>query len=92
MRHMPATRHYASDTGPYARRGRSGKVYHGSRKRVRQIKWRDSTPLGFWMFVILMLLLLLVGIPWLIQHPAEEHHRTNGAPLMSRLVATGSGQ
>jgi hypothetical protein len=41
----------------------------GSRKRLHRIKWRQNTSVGFWVFVIFMLVVLFVGIPWLIRHP-----------------------
>jgi uncharacterized iron-regulated membrane protein len=56
------------------RRAGAGSVYRGSRKRVRRLKWQEHTSVEFWIFVILMLIMLFVGIPWLIRHPPETHH------------------
>jgi hypothetical protein len=52
---------------------RAAKVYRGSRKRVRRIKWRGNTSVELWIVVVLMLFVLCVGIPWLIKHPPVEH-------------------
>jgi hypothetical protein len=38
-----------------------GKTYRGSRKRLRRIKWRDHTPAGLWIFLMIILLVLFVG-------------------------------
>jgi hypothetical protein len=49
-------------------------VYRGSRKRLRRIKWHKHTSVEFWIFVVLMLLMLFGGIPWMIRHAPEHHH------------------
>lgn len=68
---MPALHHYGSGIGP---RAGAGKVYRGSRKRARRIKWLENTSVEFWIFVVVMLVMLFVGVPWLIQHPPTDHH------------------
>lgn len=70
-------RYHASASGHEG--GRPGKVYRGSRKRLRRIKWYEHTSVEFWIFVALMLLMLFGGIPWMIRHPPEHHHQTNEA-------------
>jgi hypothetical protein len=45
------------------------KVYRGSRRRLRRLKWRDNITPEFWIFVVLALFLLFVVLPWMIQHP-----------------------
>jgi hypothetical protein len=59
--------------GPHPSHGRPEKTYRGSKRRLKRIRWRDNTPLEFWIFVVLMLLMLFVGIPWLLTHPADHH-------------------
>jgi hypothetical protein len=66
-------RHHG-DSGPHLSGGRGSKTYRGSRKRIRQIKWREHTSIEFWVFVVFMLFLLFVGIPWMIKHPIDHHH------------------
>lgn len=68
---MPAVPHYGSGSGP---RAGASKVYRGSRKRVRRIKWWENTSVEFWVFVVLILVMLFVGVPWLIKHPPDDHH------------------
>ncbi len=67
---MPAVRQYKS--------GRPDKVYRGSRKRVRGITWRDHTSVDVWILLVIVLLTLLVGMPWLIGHPPREDHDAPG--------------
>jgi hypothetical protein len=70
---MPAVRHHVSGEGPHAGRPGVGKVYRGSRKRVRRIKWWENTSVELWIFVVLMLFMLFVGIAWMIGHPPADH-------------------
>jgi hypothetical protein len=62
----------ASTSGPHAARPGGGKIYRGSRKRLKRIKWRENTPIEFWVLVALLLVALFVIIPWMIRHP--HHH------------------
>lgn len=60
-------------TGPHE--GRSAKAFdRGSKKRVERIRLRGNWSIEFWIFVILMLIMLFVAVPWLIKHPIEHHH------------------
>jgi len=72
---MPAMRHHLAGSGPHASRPGAGKVYRGSRKRLRRIGWRENTSVELWIFVVLVLFMLFVGIPWLIRHPPVHHHQ-----------------
>jgi hypothetical protein len=69
---MPAAHHYGSGNGP---RAGAGKVYRGSRKRVRRIKWLENNSVEFWILVVLLLFMLLVGVPWLVKHPPADRHQ-----------------
>jgi hypothetical protein len=71
---MPAGRHHVYGEGPHGARPGAGKLYRGSRKRVRRIKWRENTSVEFWIFVVLIVFMLLVGVPWLIKHPPADHY------------------
>jgi hypothetical protein len=62
----------ASTSGPHAARPGAGKVYRGSRKRLKRVKWRENTPIEFWVLVALLLVALFVIIPWMIRH--THHH------------------
>jgi len=68
---MPVARHDGHPSGP---RSGAGQVYRGSRKRVRRIKWWENTSVELWILVVLMLLMLFVGVPWLVRHPPADHH------------------
>lgn len=76
---MPALRPTLSGSGPHLSRPGAGHVYRGSRKRLRRIKWHEHTSVEFWIFVVLMLLMLFGGIPWMIRHPPEHRHFTSEA-------------
>ena len=69
---MAVTRRYLTG-GPHLFRGSGGKSYRGSRKRLRRIKWYKDTSVAFWLFVVLLVLMVIVGIPWMIHHPPPEH-------------------
>jgi hypothetical protein len=70
-------RHYQSGNGVPSG-VRTGKLYRGSRKRVQRIKVRENTSVELWIFVLLMLFLLFVGLPWLTKHPPADHHHLVG--------------
>jgi hypothetical protein len=65
------------DPGPRSasQQGWCGKIYRGSRRRLRRIKWHEHTPTEFWIFVGPVIVMLIVLILWLTKHPpAEAHH------------------
>jgi type II secretory pathway component PulM len=64
----------AAGGGRHASQDRPGKNYRGSKKRVDRIKWRDNTPRGFWILIVLTLFLLFAGISWLVTHPPDDHY------------------
>jgi hypothetical protein len=74
----PARRHYVDDA-PHLSRPGAGKVFRGSRKRLRRMKWYEHTSVEFWIFVVLTLLMLFGGIPWMIRHPPRQAHQANEA-------------
>ena len=76
---MGSARRLTVGHGPHLSRPGAGKIYRGSRRRLRRIKWRDHTPAEFWLFVVFMLLILIVLIPWLIKHPPPAHHHWTDA-------------
>jgi len=59
--------------GPHTYRPHSELVFRGSRKRVARIKWRGNSSPELWLFLILIVVLLVVVIPWMMNHSAEWH-------------------
>jgi hypothetical protein len=70
---MPSMPRQILGGGPHGGRSHGEKVYRGSRRRVRRIKWSDTTP-EFWIFVVLVIFLFFVIVPWMIRHPPDESH------------------
>jgi hypothetical protein len=67
--------------GPHSRKPGSARIYRGSKKRVARIRMRDNMSVGMWCFVVFMVLLILVGVPWMVTHHADFHRpppNTNG--------------
>jgi hypothetical protein len=46
---------------------RAAKVYRGSRRRVKQLKFRGNGSAELWLFVGWVVFLLLVVLPWMIR-------------------------
>ena len=61
-----------SVSNPRTARTGAGKVYRGSNKRVRRIKWRANTPVGLRILTALLIVALAAMMSWLIRHP--PHH------------------
>ena len=57
---------------------RPSKPFRGSKRRVRKIRMQGNWSLGLWVLVMVVLLALFVGVPWLMRHPppAESPHAT----------------
>jgi hypothetical protein len=60
---MPSARQNPARSGPHLSRPGAAKVYRGSRKRLRGIKWHEHTPVAFWIFVALVIMMLFLLIP-----------------------------
>jgi len=58
---------------PTARTG-AGKVYRGSNRRLRRIKWRDNTPIRLRILVALLIVALAAMMSWLTRHPPQHLH------------------
>ena len=71
---MASARRLIVGHGPHLRRAGAGKIYRGSRRRLRRIKWHEHTPAEFWIFVVLVIVMLIVLIPWLTKHPPPESY------------------
>jgi hypothetical protein len=67
MAHIP---HDLTAAGGRTRRPGAVRVYRGSRKRLRQIKWQDHTPLELCVFTGVVLVILVTAFVWLTRH----HH------------------
>ena len=75
---MTGARQYLSHSGPHLGRPGAGKTYRGSRKRLRRIKWQEHTPVEFWIYLVLLLVVRLLVILSLIKHlPPEHQHGTD---------------
>jgi hypothetical protein len=55
-------------SGPHRNRNRPGLTFRGSRRRLRQLRFRDNWSREMWFLVVVMGLALLVLVPWLIIH------------------------
>jgi hypothetical protein len=55
-----------SGAGPDLGMPGRAKVYRGSRKRLRRIKWYEHTPVEVWILVVLLLVVLCVVISTMI--------------------------
>jgi hypothetical protein len=72
-------------SGSHRFRPNAGKVYRGSRRRLRRIKWRENMSVELWIFVAFVVFLLIFGIPWLVEHPPRHQHQ----PLTHGLETSG---
>jgi hypothetical protein len=72
---MASARRFTVGHGPHLSRAGAGKIYRGSRRRLRRIKWHEDTPTEFWIFVVLVIVMLIVLILWLTKHPPPESHQ-----------------
>jgi hypothetical protein len=75
--------HRCSLNGGPPRRPGAGKVYRGSHRRLRRIKWQDNTSTELWLFVVLILIMVFVGIPWLITHPPLKRSHSSEVPALT---------
>jgi hypothetical protein len=51
-----------------ARHGGTGKWYRGSRPRLRRIRLRGNWSVEFWLLAAWVAFLLLVVVPWMMEH------------------------
>ena len=58
--------------GPHTARAGGGKTYKGSKKHLRQIRFRDTWSVAFWILIVVLLIQLFVVVPWLIRHPPDH--------------------
>ena len=47
---------------------RPPKVFRGSPKRIRAIRWQGNGSPGLWLMLVWVLFLLLVVVPWMVRH------------------------
>jgi hypothetical protein len=64
----------AHATGPQTFRHRAGRVYRGTRKRLRRIRLHENTPPGLWILVVALVLFMIATFVLLIRHPPLHHH------------------
>jgi hypothetical protein len=61
--------------------GGTGRVragYRGSRRKLRRIRLRGNCPAEVWSLLVLVLLSLFVGLPWLMHNPPRHEHGVFG--------------
>ena len=58
--------------GPHTARAGVSRGYRGSRKRLSRISMREHTSPSAWLFLILMLAILSVILPWLIHQALDQ--------------------
>jgi hypothetical protein len=66
-------RYHASSSGPHSAGSHPGRVYRGSPKRVRRIRFRGNWAIEVWVLVAVILFTLFVVVPWLVRHPSSDH-------------------
>jgi hypothetical protein len=64
----------ASTAGPQTSGPRAGKVYRGSRRRLRRLTFRGNWSVELWIFLAVMLFMLFVVVPWIVRHPPSDQH------------------
>jgi hypothetical protein len=58
---------------------------YGARRRVRRIPFRSNWSIAMALFVIWMVFVLTVLIPWMVRHPHDDQHEHGHAgPALSR--------
>ena len=65
-------------------RPHGAKMYRGSKKRVARIKWRGNSSPEFWAFLLLIVVLLTIVVPWMMKHSEDSHdrgHRPSNNPI-----------
>lgn len=83
---MPRLSRSVGGDGPHRVHGGRDKRYRGSKKRVQRLRWYEDATIEFWFFVVVVLLMIVFGIPWLIRHPPDVHERmTHSSRTVSRL-------
>jgi hypothetical protein len=56
---------------------------------VKRIKFLENTPVKFWLFMTLTILVVLIVLTWLVKHPPwDEDERTFGYDNLTAAVAT----
>jgi hypothetical protein len=55
---------------------RAARYDRGSKQRLERIRLRGNASLAFWVFVVGILLILLVGVPWFARHPPHQPQQT----------------
>ncbi len=81
---MPGVQHRVSGGGSNLGRPRAGRIYRGSAKRIRRIKWRDYTPREFVVLMVVGIAVVLVLMSWLMTHPDTGHRHPADASVNSR--------
>jgi hypothetical protein len=81
---MAGGRRSGSHCSAHLGRTGAGRIYRGSAKRIRRIKWREHTPLGFAAFMFVLVAIMIGVIIWLTTHPEDGHHHDGQVTVYSR--------
>jgi hypothetical protein len=46
----------------------------GSKQRLKRIRFRGNSSLEFWIFVIGLVIILVIAVPWFATHPPKHQH------------------
>ena len=65
--------------GPHTTKPGSVHIHRGSKKRIARIRMRDHMSFAMWCYVVLMVLFLFVGLPWMAKHPVDFHRHPRAA-------------
>ena len=55
---------------------RAARYDRGSKQRLSRIRMRGNSSLAFWVFVVGILLILFVAVPWFATHRPHQHQQT----------------
>ena len=69
----------ARTTGAFGSR-RAGREYRGAKRRIRRIRMRGNWSTPLILFIIWMLFVLLVLVPWMTRHPHDHTHGAVASP------------
>jgi hypothetical protein len=81
---MAGGRQNWSGNGRHLNRAGVGRVYRGSSKRIRRIRWQEHTPREFLVLIVIETLLLVALISWLTTHPETGLHNGGQVTVDSR--------
>jgi len=70
--------------GPHQKRMGGAQRYRSTRKRLAKIRLRDNSSVELWLFIVLVILLFAVLIPWVQSHPTSLHRHPAPPPIPAK--------